>query len=97
MSGSIERSRLTVYSLATLFVFVAGALGNAVWREGLLQPYVPTDSAFVVASGLIASAAITVWKPRDALIIWLVFLPIALALGVMAALFTATGLYRDSL
>jgi hypothetical protein len=91
-----QRRRIVVYSAAALLVAVSGALGNVVWRAGLLQPFVPTDAAFLVASGLIASAAITVWKPRDALLVWLVFLPITLALGV-ALVFMAAALYGDYL
>jgi hypothetical protein len=72
-----QRSRMIVYLVATLLVSAGGALGNIVWRAGLLEPFVPTDGAFLVATSLIASVAITVWRPKDAFVTWLVFLPVA--------------------
>jgi hypothetical protein len=90
------RFQLATYVLATVFVCLSAAMGNALWREGLLQPFVPTDGAFLVASALIAAVAFTVWRPRDIFLVWLVFLPIALALGFYSVFATA-GLYGDSL
>jgi hypothetical protein len=89
--------RLYIYVAATAFSCASGALGNAAWRLGWLDPLVPTDSAFVVAAGLIAAVALTIWRPRDAPFVWLLFLPIALALGAYSALATAGLVFGDSL
>lgn len=91
------RSRPLTYLVATLFVCFSGALGNAAWRQGWLAQSVPLDSAFLVGGALIAAVALTIWRPKDFLLVWLVFLPVALVLGFYAVILTAVGIYGDSL